>query len=698
MKGWRAPIVTLLIIAVNVAVFIWQCRVGDGDLSFSLGDLYKMGANVAQLSVTGDGWRLLSALFLHQDLEHLAMNMAVLLAVGTLAEQQIGRIFYLFIYLSCGVLSNFVSAAWHFNDHPSQLYQAMFHASPIMIFLTVGASGAIYAIAGVAVRRFLTFNTYNELTFDVKNGALALFMLFGYSLFEKNIDHIAHISGFIFGVLISLPAAIYALHRCSRRALILSYVALALMITGAVGYNLSARHNDKRSDSVRSAVLEAMAKEVQKSADELRARQAKAQAEIDRLAQIEIARQEWPDYAADPAQTPRNGLRLVEEPAHSMGIEIPFGGVAKVVPVKGENRYWLLTNYDEHSDEIPGLYQMDGASGAILRTLVKVPFENFDIGWLMARSEGASLSPEEQKSLADRYNKEGYIPLGYGCGREQCFGSAVMDLAVSEDGATGYVASLQRQSLSRVDLTTGEITARIKLGEFPRKVQIDADHVYVFDNSVKTLFVLDRKTLEVTHRLMWGDDFLFDFELPGEDMAVASNQEDVYLINNYSKHLYHGTRSDGKLTLVDAYFPVLQLGRNSRGEVWVLYQDQIYYPQTGKRVRFGCMGAAALETVSTVAELAQGKQLVLSWDRDNNMINGYSAATGQLLRRWAASSGTHPYNDLFSLHDLHDGRHFLIIARNEPRIIDMNKSQPVSQTMRDEQSLPRYRCLTEQTQ
>ncbi|WP_191091614.1 hypothetical protein [Affinibrenneria salicis] len=45
------------------------------------------------------------------------------------------------------------------------------------------------------------------------------------------------------------------------------------------------------------------------------------------------------------------------------------------------------------------------------------------------------------------------------------------------------------------------------------------------------------------------------------------------------------------------------------------------------------------------------------------------------------------------MHDLHDGRHVLIAARLESRIIDMNQSLPVSSAMRDQLSQPRYQCL-----
>jgi membrane associated rhomboid family serine protease len=79
-------------------------------------------------------WRLLTAMFVHGSLWHLAVNMLALGVVGVALEPVLGRWRYLALYLIAGLGG---STAVYVFGHPQQL--------------TVGASGAIFGLFGAYV-------------------------------------------------------------------------------------------------------------------------------------------------------------------------------------------------------------------------------------------------------------------------------------------------------------------------------------------------------------------------------------------------------------------------------------------------------------------------------------------------------------------------------------------------------------------
>lgn len=264
MKPRTFPVITILIILVNIAFFIWQQSQKFGDEPLSGTELYLQGANVAQLSLTGDYWRLLKATVLHHDLAHLLMNMGFLLIFGWIAEAMLGWILYVIVYMGSGIFSSFFSAEWHFNDRVSDLYQAFYHTGPIIkIIISAGASGAIYGVAGALIRLYIVHNDSRELTFDIKKFIGLVIPLFGYSLMDKGIDNSAHLGGFIFGALFTLPAAFYALKSCTRSTYIISQALVASLFVGLMAYSLRIHYQDAESQEIRDTVVHQLNQQVE---------------------------------------------------------------------------------------------------------------------------------------------------------------------------------------------------------------------------------------------------------------------------------------------------------------------------------------------------------------------------------------------------------------------------------------------------
>lgn len=95
--------------------------------------LVMTGANWGPLSGGPEPWRLLTAIFLHAGLLHLAFNTMAIRIIGPLMEHLYGPRRMFVLYLGTGIASNIVSLWWH---------------GPRL--LQVGASGALFGLIGVA--------------------------------------------------------------------------------------------------------------------------------------------------------------------------------------------------------------------------------------------------------------------------------------------------------------------------------------------------------------------------------------------------------------------------------------------------------------------------------------------------------------------------------------------------------------------
>ena len=108
--------------------------------------LINLGASVglAQLPngdivgiAVGQNWRLVSAMFLHAGLWHIAFNAYALWIFGSIVEQELGRVRFLLIYFVTGIVAS--AASYAFGPYYA---------------VGVGASGAIFGIFGA----FVTYN------------------------------------------------------------------------------------------------------------------------------------------------------------------------------------------------------------------------------------------------------------------------------------------------------------------------------------------------------------------------------------------------------------------------------------------------------------------------------------------------------------------------------------------------------------
>src|SRR5215472_19194923 len=103
------PIVTQVLIAINVVVFLAEVATGVTLGGSDSGWVFNHGALFGPYMANGhhEYWRLLTAGFLHASLIHIALNMLSLYFVGRVLEPAIGHLNFAAIYFASLLAGSF---------------------------------------------------------------------------------------------------------------------------------------------------------------------------------------------------------------------------------------------------------------------------------------------------------------------------------------------------------------------------------------------------------------------------------------------------------------------------------------------------------------------------------------------------------------------------------------------------------------
>jgi membrane associated rhomboid family serine protease len=209
------PVTKILLIAMAIG-YLWELIVAGGPGSLLDGPsgqaLIDAGALVPATGVTGadhlvggivggEWWRLLSSMFLHAGLIHLALNSYVLWIFGNEIERQIGRLETLAVFLVTGVFAGATSFAFAPGFR-----------------VAVGASGAIFGLVGsfIAYNYLRRHHVMAQARLRSALGMLVLNLIIGFSI--PLIDWRAHVGGVVAGLVAgfavdpSRPAALRRLY------------------------------------------------------------------------------------------------------------------------------------------------------------------------------------------------------------------------------------------------------------------------------------------------------------------------------------------------------------------------------------------------------------------------------------------------------------------------------------------------------
>ena len=193
--------------AVTVIFFYWLNAQGGGLRSAGLMD--------AQAVWGGEWWRLLTAIWLHGDLGHLAMNLAIGVPLVGLAMGSCGSGTGFLAALLAGAMGNIATLVFSIGPHRS-----------------LGASGLIMGALGLLTAQGLAVRYPTPVARRIAVGGLVggimLFVLLGLS---PGTDVVAHAGGFVGGLFLgALLARRHTLARQTHVNVAAGLLAVALIL------------------------------------------------------------------------------------------------------------------------------------------------------------------------------------------------------------------------------------------------------------------------------------------------------------------------------------------------------------------------------------------------------------------------------------------------------------------------------------
>jgi len=207
--------VTKVLVGINIAIFLVTLSSGANVLTGSgTSDVYRRFALVPPAVASGEWYRLISSMFLHYGLPHLAVNMYALWIMGNALETMLGRLRYLTLYFAAGIGGSIFS----------------FALGPVFAE-SAGASGAIFGLFGA----FFVILRRRNLDTGAIVAMIALNLVFSFSF--SNIDWRGHVGGLIAGGIVGyvFAAAPSGPNRDRLQAAGVAVLAVVLAACGFVG-------------------------------------------------------------------------------------------------------------------------------------------------------------------------------------------------------------------------------------------------------------------------------------------------------------------------------------------------------------------------------------------------------------------------------------------------------------------------------
>jgi membrane associated rhomboid family serine protease len=185
----RPGSITTSLLVINVVMFVIETIMGGSGSLFEGPNILKLyqlgGLYPPAIALSHQYWRLITPMFLHAGLIHLAFNSYALYLLGFLVEDAFGKPRFLAIYFISGFLASV--ASFTFGPY---------------LQVGVGASGAIFGLLGA----WVAFN-YRRRTSAMASANLRwALMLIGLNvilgLSIRGIDWRAHLGGLVAGILV----------------------------------------------------------------------------------------------------------------------------------------------------------------------------------------------------------------------------------------------------------------------------------------------------------------------------------------------------------------------------------------------------------------------------------------------------------------------------------------------------------------
>lgn len=210
------PWVTVVLAAANIAVWLVTIGLGADPLTPSAQWMFEHGGNAGPFTLAGEEWRIVTSMFLHYGIVHLAMNMVGLVGGGRLVERTYGRRSFFAIYVTSGLAGGLASA----------LRTGVVSAGASgAIFGSLGSLGAFYLLHRDRMDRAVAKEASGLLIYVAYN------VVFGFT--QPGIDMYAHLGGLAAGFVVGI-ALVGRGQRAPRmrRTGLVSALAIGIVVSG----------------------------------------------------------------------------------------------------------------------------------------------------------------------------------------------------------------------------------------------------------------------------------------------------------------------------------------------------------------------------------------------------------------------------------------------------------------------------------
>ncbi|WP_239732666.1 MULTISPECIES: rhomboid family intramembrane serine protease [unclassified Mammaliicoccus] len=199
--------VTYILVAINVIVWLSLVLIFNQVAQINLVDY---GGLVHFNVVHGEWYRLLTSMFLHANFTHLIMNVFSLIIFGKLIEGALGSVKMFTIYMASGLFAGLVSLS---IDTES---------------ISIGASGAIFGLIGAFIVYLFTRKNINKQFVLQTFIGIAIISLL--ALFINNVNHFAHLGGFIGGAILMYIIYRWMEHDKFKLYYIIGFIVLIIIL------------------------------------------------------------------------------------------------------------------------------------------------------------------------------------------------------------------------------------------------------------------------------------------------------------------------------------------------------------------------------------------------------------------------------------------------------------------------------------
>lgn len=191
------PIVNYLLIAINILFFLYQLSAGEEFIKEWAFVPSRFAANpIANIPT------IFTSMFMHGGFAHILGNMIYLWIFGDNVEDRFGKLPYLGFYLLCGIAATFAQFALSSDSSVPNLGASGAIAGVLGAYIVLWPQGKINVLLGNAMTQMpaiIVIGFWFVLQFLSTMGSL-----FSSHEAEGGVAYMAHVGGFVVGMIITL--------------------------------------------------------------------------------------------------------------------------------------------------------------------------------------------------------------------------------------------------------------------------------------------------------------------------------------------------------------------------------------------------------------------------------------------------------------------------------------------------------------